>query len=449
MRKNLVVLLAVLMAVAIALPAFAVDFKYGGMMRVRWYSYNNFDGTDDADDHANYFDQRVRMYFTFVASENLQLVTKWEEDNVWGAKGGDRDLTHATSDFRDPYDMETKNVYLDFNIPNTPIRAKLGQQGFGLFGGRIIAEDYTGAKFSMPFDPVKVTLGYIAEQNVDYSSEKDNVDIYYLQLQYANGPFSGELIGLYQDGSDTAVSLKTEYADPGVDAQGRETYDGYTFEDNHLFDLGVKLAYSSDMFKATVHFIKNFGSVDLNGESADYKGWFLGADVAIPVNDFTFGLGGFYTTGQDEGDDDVEGYVYPGAVGDSFYWAEIMGFGVLDDMTPRAYTGYPGAGEYTAGGNPSNLYTLYASVDWQALEATKLHLAYYYLGTAEDVVANAATGEKDDSVGSEVDFRLTQKVVDGLNLDVIGAYLFADDAFSGTKDDDDAYEVGARLQWAF
>jgi hypothetical protein len=55
----------------------------------------------------------------------------------------------------------------------------------------------------------------------------------------------------------------------------------------------------------------------------------------------------------------------------------------------------------------------------------------------------------DDSVGSEIDFRLTQKVVDGLTLDVVGAYLFADDAYSTNDQDDDAYEVGARLQWSF
>ena len=41
MKKRLVMLVAVVAIIAIALPAFALEFKYGGMYRLRWQSNDN------------------------------------------------------------------------------------------------------------------------------------------------------------------------------------------------------------------------------------------------------------------------------------------------------------------------------------------------------------------------------------------------------------------------
>ncbi|MBC7357330.1 MAG: hypothetical protein H5U10_02220 [Desulfacinum sp.] len=430
MKKNLIVFVALLAAVAVALPAFAVDFKYGGVMRVRWISNDNLaDGLDKdeaegADDNNNLFDQRARLYFDFVGSENLRVVTKFElGDITWGA--GDTGDVGA-----DGKDVEIKNLYLDFNIPNTPINAKLGVQGIVAMQGWIADDDFSAAVFTMPFEPVKLTLGYIAAQNETATDESENVDDFFIQVDYANGPFSGTLIGFYQYAHDALEVGQFE----GATGFGQAL-------DNSLFDLGVALGYKADMFDVNVNFVKNFGSYDLpGGGSGDYTGWAAEAIANVYVNNFTFTLGGFYTTGDDDDDNDVDYFIYPYKSG-SHYWAELMGLGVLDKFGPSANDGY------SAGDVPSNLYTVYAGVAWQALEATKLSFAYYYIGTAEDV--ESEPGKMDDSVGSEIDFRLTQKVVDGLTLDVVGAYLFADDAYSTNDQDDDAYEVGARLQWSF
>jgi len=78
------------------------------------------------------------------------------------------------------------------------------------------------------------------------------------------------------------------------------------------------------------------------------------------------------------------------------------------------------------------------------------------------------------SIGHELDFYVDQGIVDGLTLTLVGAYLFADDAFAPmplytnsaglpaaptglsvngvdlTKSHaDDAWKLGARLQWNF
>ena len=52
--------------------------------------------------------------------------------------------------------------------------------------------------------------------------------------------------------------------------------------------------------------------------------------------------------------------------------------------------------------------------------------------------------------GFEVDLKATYMLVEGLNLDVVGAYLFADDATSlDGNNNDDPWEVGTRLSLSF
>ena len=59
----------------------------------------------------------------------------------------------------------------------------------------------------------------------------------------------------------------------------------------------------------------------------------------------------------------------------------------------------------------------------------------------------------DDTLGTEVDLTVTYKLVEGMNLELIGAYLFADDAFidgaPGQENEEDAYEYGMRLSLSF
>lgn len=450
MKRNFIVLVAVLAAVALAVPSFAVDFKYGGLYRLRWQSNDNVaDGNDDFDDNGNWFDQRLRMLFTFVASENLQLVTHWEADTLWGREspGAGR---HGGGDIgADATNLEMKNVYLEFNIPNTPLRTKLGVQGASFLKGWIFADDFSGAVFSTKLDPVKVTFGYVAGQNTDVTTTNENVDDFFLALDYANGPFKASLVGFYQYAHDTNLST---YPDMST---GLFRASSTAVTDNNLFNLGVNLGYKTDMFVLGLTGIKNFGSYDLvGGGSQDYTGWMLEGTADFMWNAMTFHLGAFYTSGDDDNEaafdnaKDYDAFAY--ARGASYYWSEILGLGMLDvSVAGSDHLNPANQGAYRAADVPSNLWALNLGVIWQAMPETKVTFNYYYVATAEDVLANAATGETDDTIGHEVNLYISQGIVDKLNLTLVGAYLFADDAYTIFKDDDDAYELGAVLQWKF
>jgi hypothetical protein len=514
MKRYLIVLLAVLAVAAWTMPAFATpEFKYGGYWRVRWMGSDNLtDGQSSVNgrngipsyfnDGTQRFDQRLRLYFTFIASENLQLVTKWEVNTIWGqqASGGD---TGADSN-----NFLMKNVYIDFNVPYTPVRAKIGVQGIALFDGWIVDDDFSAVRLSTQFDPVQIEMGYIAAQNEDVNGWSDNIDDFYGQISATYGPFSGKLIAFWQHGNQTDVSGLVESKADFYGNPQSQFAAGPQVHGNDLVDLGVNLAYKMDWLDAKVTYVQNLGSYQRSGLNHDteYRGWMVDAAANAYYGDFTFSLGGFVTSGDrvvtgadlDGGVAAINpatgravgtGNIYFGhghtdsmfryPAGRSHYWSEIMGLGTFDYAAPDQFgTGFGagadagGAGgsnlrQYVSGDNPSNIWTLNASVAWQILAGTKATLGYYYIGTVTPVISDwnrwqiippavpgAAPGyrwvpRKSNSLGHEIDFYLDQDVVDGLKLRFVAAYLIAEPGLSIYSGDDNIYEVGARLSWSF
>jgi hypothetical protein len=421
------------------------------------------------------------MYFTFVSSENLQVVTKWEADTRWGDEVANADR-HGGGDIgADATNLEMKNAYIDFAIPNTPVRATVGVQGIGLLKGWIIDDDFSAAVLTAKFDPISVKLGYIGAQNEDVYDTNENVDDVLLSLDYAQGPFKASLVGFYQYGHGTDASVDDftligNGTNTGSNAAAGAHFLTNEVDNNNFFDLGLSFEYKESLWSAYINFVKNFGSVDDDDDDGDdekdmdYEGWMVEAGGNFYCGPFTFSLFGFATSGDDaiedgelDGDDlhRQDGFFrYPG--GASHYWSEILGLGTLDASTSggpndrvRRNAGYASAD------SPSNLWTVSAGVAWQALEGTKITFNYYYIGTVEDAVSEGNIAdpvnnpqdvdveETDDFIGHELDLYIDQKIVDKLSLRLVGAYLFAGDAYTINEHDDDAYELGAQLLWAF
>jgi len=551
MKKHLTMLLALLLVVAVAAPALAaVEFKYGGQFRTRWVVENNkFDGTDgrdqlyrdelgwylapdgkNYDDNRNLIDTRLRLYFSFIASQNLKVVTKLEMgDSYWGDPSpigttGNSKYSTGGRVGADAVNVELKNAYVEFNIPMTPSTAIVGIQTLSLLDSWIIDDDFSAAVIKTKLDPVSVTVGYVSGQNgpvaftgdlafTDYSRR---IDDFFLSIDYKHGPFKASLIGFYQYGHDTNVSFdpNTLFTPAGVVGSRSSSflsrtpwlvgdeilYSGFEVQDNNLFDLGFNVSYKIDYLSAYVNFVKNLGSVDLHNPftgakvaSADYTGWMVDAGVSYYCGPYTLNLGGFYTTGPDLTDrpadfeyasafslkdSDITWFTYPLAT--AKYFSEIIGGGILGDDR-YAYRGYPGgAGQsqsqadniYWRGyGFPTNLWTITAGAAWQVAEKTKISASYWYFGTAESVPTKfnpifnrdgdiiGGDFSMSNSIGHELNLYIDQGIVDGLNLTLVGAYLFANDAFSPVPTREswryienyasDAYEVGARLQWNF
>ncbi len=537
MKKFLVVFVALVAAIAVAAPAMAkVEFSYGGQFRVRYLSQSNFtqpfaqggaaaaalNAALNSDDDLSRFDERLRLYFTFTASENLKLVTKFEVgDATWGNNSSANDKLNLGRVGADAVAVEVKNVYFDFNIPNglMPLNAKIGTQPFLLVDSWIVDDDFSGAYLNTKFEATKIGIAYISGQNNDVFDTSENIDDAMLHVDYVCGPFSANFSFFYQGGHDTAVSadpgtLVTPFSGPApkytpsfngnfantlprnyFQRSLQAPFDIGPFGDaqfvkagqNNLFDLGFQVKWKDDVWSAYLNFVKNLGNVYFKRFNtagglpetvkSDYTGWMVDVGGAYYCGPFTFNLGGFYTTGPEDIQDvfklrshrvnfDVNTFTYPLAT--SKYFSEIIGGGILDNQAPIhedfQWRGY---------GFPTNLWTVNVGAAWQVLPSTKLSFGYWYFGTATDVVSgfkgpNVAgltqnqringyfnnqflAGDLDfnDEIGHEFNFYISQKVVDGLMLDLVAAYMIAGDAYSIQDDDDDAIELGARLQWSF
>lgn len=568
MKKHLMIFAVVLLAIAVATPSFAaVEFKYGGQFRARFTTEDNLrDGTDvdgfydnfshsgyNSDDNRRFIDQRVRLYFTFLASKNLKLVTRFEMgDIVWGRTSSSIGRGQGGGVGADGVNVELKSAYVEFNIPGTPSTGIVGIQPLALLDSWIIDEEFSAAVLVTKLDPFRITLGYVAGQyGADSLNDRDllnatsnnrfmsltsqdlNVDDVFLTVDYAEGPFKASGIFFYQDAHRSTVSMDPQslsVATGGFTGRGSGFFPNNTtinpvtgaitaingpshIDSNNLFDLGFNFTYKIDWLLAYVNFVKNLGSVDFKTprivfgpgglpvgtkDSVDYTGFMIDAGVSYFCGPYTLNIGGFYTTGPDFSsvvnqnglpDDqlpfngmsstDVDWFTYP--LGTSKYFSEIIGGGILgDDMYAiRGYTAGTSAGRigqnngldtvYWRGyGMPTNLWTITAGAAWQVAENTKISGSYWYFGTANEVPVsyNLASGgtryNMSSSIGHELDFYLDQKIVDGLTLTLVGAYLIADDAFApiplnaNTGDirfyspqAADAYELGARLQWNF
>jgi len=120
--------------------------------------------------------------------------------------------------------------------------------------------------------------------------------------------------------------------------------------------------------------------------------------------------------------------------GQSYYWAEIMGWGIIDNQ----------ASANACGTAVTNLLAANVGVGFSLGADLTLDADVWYAALAEE---NAAGNDK---LGTEIDLKLTYKLVDNLKIEVVGAYLFADDATTGGGDNaEDPIEIGTRLSLAF
>lgn len=578
MRKNFTVLVVLLMAVLVATPALAaVDFKWGGQFRFRWLGEDNVGwGSDDIEDHSHFIDQRLRLYFTITASENLKGVVKLEMgDVVWGFGGGTNRVGPGSGGQvgADGVNVELKNAYIDFAIPCTPTRAIIGIQEVALLDGWIYNDDVAAAVFVTKLDPFKITAAYASGQNLPnhvdiwgprparspagdtlYSYYHDNVDDWILAVDYACGPWKANVTGFYQMAHRVGATVLPQtlstpssqyqpfqfdgfsWASFGGTLFGRDVYE---IDDNSFVDLGLRLEYKVDWLKAYVNFVKNFGRVKMamddyaavvgvvddfgfpvavdvlttadfgfvQKHTMDYTGWMIDAGAYYYCGPWTLNIGGFYTTGPDFVDytlpigtvaggvfsqfvdingnpifvnwkaldvnGDVSWFTYPHA-GPSKTSSEIIGGAIFDTAALPGSYGQDATNFWKGYPAPTNLWTINAGVAWQVLPKTKLSLGYWYWGTSEDVMAAAEigttliggvprtilVGQKFASdIGHEINFNVTQGIVDGLNLDLVAAYMFTGDAYvnswngefidAANFSKDDAWKLGARLQWNF
>jgi hypothetical protein len=432
MKKFAVLTLAALMVAAFAIPATALENQFGGYFDVRAFTQQNFTGEDETEDmDVTMVDSRTRIYYTAKINDNLKLVNKFEFDTVWGGPG-------YGNIGADGVDVEIKNTYADFTLGS--INAKIGTQPGFLARGFLFDDDFSGATITFNGETLSIPFIWMKAYEGGAGKDENNNDY---------NDYDADYYGLAPSFNLREMLTINPYflyvTSENASAWFGEPY-GYLFDDFDTYYFGIDVDAKFEMGNVWFTGIYQFGEMDVlnestnNYESLDISAWLLAIGGNMTVSDNANVHGQFfYATGDDDDDNDLE--VFFGPQGQSYYWAEIMGLGMFDGARDGNYdyaTSNNSPGEYI-----SNIMAANIGASFSPMEKLNVGLDLWYAALAED----DANGESD--LGTEVDLKLTYELVEGLNLDVVGAYLFAGDATYKGDNDADPYEVGTQLSLSF
>jgi hypothetical protein len=404
MKKLLVITLAVLLVGAFTVPAMAVDHEFGGYWRTRMYNMTDFSGDDSGSMDNQQADTRTRLYYTAVLSDEVKLVNKFEMDATFG--------DDVRGDIgADGQNFEIKNSYADFSLGD--INIKLGTQGKCMARGFLFCDDFTGAivryvadDMTIPFIWIKAYEGGTGDEANDF-----DVDYYALDPVFNMGDIKINPHLLYVMSTDASAWSYTN-----------------NNEEVGVYFLGVSVDYAADMFSAWFTGIYEAGSVDTtSGDSLDVAASLAAAGGSFNLDALSIHAQAFYATGDDDANDgDANDFYVP--KGASYYWAEIMGYGMIDQAVSNG----------SPGDQITNIMAFNVGVD-VPLDKLTLTVDIWNAGLVED----NANGDTD--LGTEIDVAASYQLLDDLKLQVVAAYLSAGDATG----DENPTEVGAQLSLSF
>jgi hypothetical protein len=354
-------------------------------------------------------------------------------DAVWGGpRAGYGDIGADGKDF------EIKNSYIDFNLGEQ--RFTVGVQGFELAKGFLFSDDAAGAKLIfkagegiyLPLIWIRANEGGQGEFYSNFTGAwEDNNDgdvdalVFYPSLYFGKDmKLMPHIAWVYskqvQLWDRAAPLLPDELRQIDVEAS--------------IWTVGVEWEHTIGAFNYGLTGIMEFGdmSTTLYGEdiSIDFGGYLLSAKMGMDMGGFDLHGEFTYASGDDDATDNNWDAFLP-LPGASYYWAEIMGYGIFDNQV--------------SAGSPadqiSNVWFLNFGAGFKPMDRLKLSADLWYAQLVED---NAA-GESE--LGTEIDLVASYMLVDGLTLDLVGAYLFAGNA-TGTGQEDPV-ELGARLSLSF
>ena len=476
MKKQLVVLGAAAMVAAAAVPALAFENEFHGMYRLRANVTNfqaaglsgiqNTSGVGTAvpkssallaEDNRTFtiFEQRARIQYIGKASDDLKLVTHFEIDSSWGDAGynSNNGRGQGAGLAGDSINLETKNVYLDFNLPSTPVNMKVGLQGWmDAYKGIFLYDDVAGAVAGAKSGALTGTAAFFRTYDANTTGTaaignplgKKNVDVYVLDGKFA----------LNKD-----VSLGASYYLAYNDSKESGTGDNattHTFGLNGAAKLGI-VDLDAFVLYQTGDALYDFQTT--TNRSKDLSAW--AAQIAAKANlgMATVRANFLYASG-DDGEDNTESNAFQnlaasGAAGNpagssvssgTYYPAQM-------NLLLRNIYNMDSDNALVASINNAN-HGLMLGVLGADFKVNDKFSATVNLGSAFN--AEKRGTEEEDYIGTEVNLQLNYKLYPTLTATLQGAYCMLGDYYdntvktkSGTKDPEDPYLTGLMLNYTF
>uniref|UniRef100_UPI0026148550 outer membrane homotrimeric porin n=1 Tax=uncultured Mailhella sp. TaxID=1981031 RepID=UPI0026148550 len=283
-------LLAAGLVFAASAPASAVDVKVDGAYTFDYQIgekvvnekhkskvNNNFDGAG----------QRLRLGLTLAASENLSGYIQFQDDQIWG----------ASPDKQGDMEIRLRQAYIDWIIPQTSVKVRMGRQQLGLpadaIGGwNAIMESTWGGRDAIAISaPVADFMNVTAFWNrVDAGAADEDVSV-------PNADAFGAVIDLKFDGLTVSPYVMYANIDKGIAADNKDMITAWDMSKDDRVDRPVYDAAQKTKGGNSAKDTATSWSGDKDGyyDKGDANAYWVGFSSTLSYFDpFTLKLSGAY-----------------------------------------------------------------------------------------------------------------------------------------------------------
>ena len=470
-KKTVAIAAAAGALAAVSVPAMAFENEFHGMYRSFGYVTNALSGAggfnlDNGATADKYFEQRARLQYIAKASDDLKLVTHFEIDNKFG--GANTSSKYVVTDGggldTDRLSLETKSVYLDFNVPMIGTNVKMGAQPyndamFGLFGNFDATGIVLGKKFN---DQLSASYGYFtvgssSTTGVGYSAltlganggkgtdfytqDLNTFDVKYaLNKDLTLGASYYLILDKFNDTGKTAGNHTL-----GLNGAGKFGPVSLTAA------LGYQTGKSNTNDKATLIATTGGGSSLTHADTSAYAVALATKTAVGPGNVL---LSALYLSGDENGTGDNKGW-QPIGDGVTYFTQSNMWLLVRNGATINSSTAVGGSSDITRGGvGIAGLFLGYEGT------ADKLfyngNIGWAQVAEGRNITTNAKTNSKD--LGYEFNATVGYKLYSNLTASATAAYLVLGDAYGkstgvllkgGVADASNPYLTNVQLNYTF
>lgn len=411
----------------------AAELKVKGEWKFSFAWVDNFDFVEGSDDNESEDDfeaaQRARLYFEYIANENLKGIFGIEiGDSTWGLPGDGADFG------ADDKVIEVKRSMIQFTWPETDLMFKVGVQGIALpsatFGSPIHDDDSAGIVASYAFsDQVALTALWtrlLDDQGQDDSPAEDEIDAFAV------------IVPVTLDGA--SITPFFFYATAGQDVAGAVGgLNGFGAGDEDLNAYWLGAAVEIDAFDPfTIAFDAYYGTADAGEEESERSGFFAAALVEYGMDFGDLGVFGWYATGEDDDTDNGSEQLptVSGTFGPTTFGTD--GSALAHTSNESLLITADGISTMGVGAQLAN----FSFVD--GLKHT-LRVAYIAGTSDEDAPVDAML--RDDASFFEVNFDHQYKIYENLAAIAEIGYINAD--FDDNDDTSDAMKLAMGLKYKF
>jgi hypothetical protein len=448
----------------VALPAMAqqpsLTVTFGGEMRVIGVVWDNITDFADTgaggvtkDSQSRYF-QRWRL-FTTVQSADKKAKAVWAlevGDITWGNGGGASGAEYSGTGTRvgpsqggglgaDGVNVETKNLYVQFDLPGIPgANLLLGAAPIVFLSsptGGFMDDDGFKVEFNWKADPVDLQV-YAVKVDENNTQDPDDVDMYVARLgvnvtKDVRFTLEGMVVNQQCIGATRPCSQT-----PNVDL-GDNFWIGATASAK----LGTVSLDGTFVYGQRQQRCPTCSAVVAN-QTAEQQGWGVQLTARVPVGAAQMWFHGWYTTGDDR--QTANGVSNPVLTRDSdklpIPIANASWIGApfqAEFITGNRTIGSPGLGQPLYA-DPTGLYGVGASVIYALTPQLSLAGGVAYVGVSEEATVGKSAPFGDNVF--ELDGGLLYTYNSNLSFQFVGGYLIADQ-------DDDAWGLAFRTRFAF